>query len=269
MSGPQVSGGLLDFCSTAVWAIMFKCMYEIKVTHTPTRRHTVGFWSVAWAHLWSQMIGTKWMSKHKAHTVSWKPDTHPWMHSNSRHNTPPCPPLSTKGGVKGPVQPGAVNTFLHLLPPTRLLTNSSQRAHMQTEFHTGGVAEMLNGFNVTTRPSCSASSRTLTSVPWFSPANQTGFSLRRRLRREIRAIKKRFLPAPAECEWLLQYGSCSAVCETVLSRVNLTNANSEEQNKTLPVEITHSDFIFLLRHRKLPESCQEEEGAAFLRFRFS
>lgn len=231
MSGPQVSGGLLDFCSTAVWAIMFKCMYEIKVTHTPTRRHTVGFWSVAWAHLWSQMIGTKWMSKHKAHTVSWKADTHPWMHSNSRHNTPPCPPLSTKGGVKGPVQPGAVNTFLHLLPPTRLLTNSSQRAHMQTEFHTGGVAEMLNGFNVTTRPSCSASSRTLTSIPWFSPANQTGFSLRRRLRREIRASGVWVTSAVWElfcCMWNSLEQSQSDKCQFRGTKQNTPGGNNTQ-----------------------------------------
>lgn len=52
------------------------------------------------------------------------------------------------------------------------------------------------------------------------------------------------------------------MCETVLRRINLTNKQFRvTKQKTAGGNNTErSDFIFLLRHRKLPESCQEEEG---------
>lgn len=154
------------------------------------------------------MIGTKWMSKHKAHTVSRNPGTHPWMHSNSRHNTPPCPFLSTQGGVKGPDQRGAVkHTVLHLLPPTRRLTGCSPRER-----------------------TCELDSPL---VAW----------LNRSVGDKETALGGGgiFLPALAECERLLRSlrrGSRSAAREPVWSGVNLTNANSEQPNKRVRVEIT-------------------------------
>lgn len=80
------------------------------------------------------------------------------------------------------------------------------------------------------------------------------------------ANKGTFFPhkTPAKCEQLLIYAAWefSAVCETVLRRVNLTNKQFRvtKQKSAGGNNTERSDFIFLLRHRKLPESCQEEEG---------
>lgn len=102
----------------------------------------------------------------------------------------------------------------------------------------------------------------------FSPVNETGFSWGG-YERKIRQIKELFFfslshKTPAECERLLNYAAWefSAVCETVLRRVNQTNKQSRvTKQKTAGGNNTErSDFIFLLRHRKRPESCQEEEG---------
>lgn len=69
---------------------------------------------------------------------------------------------------------------------------------------------------------------------------------------------------PAECDRLLIYAAWefSAVCETAQRRVDLTNKRFRvTKQKTAGGNNTErSDFIFLLRHRKLPESCQEGEG---------
>lgn len=95
-----------------------------------------------WGHRWLAQMYVKKKTQQHTHTrriLSAENQTHTPMDACLTVAIAPLP-VRRWGGVEGSIPRGAVNTFLHLLPPTRLLINASQRAQMLTGFHTGGAA---------------------------------------------------------------------------------------------------------------------------------